>query len=153
MIHIEITNQQAESSAEPLPVDETRIRQAVEMIVEDAAVADAQISVAIVDDSTIAQVHRDFLDLDEPTDVISFVLEEGPGSLEGEVVASADTARREAAAYGWSPEDELLLYVIHGTLHLVGYDDTTDTARPEMRRQEAKYLARLGIDVRHEEII
>jgi probable rRNA maturation factor len=61
--------------------------------------------------------------------------------LEGELVVSTETAIREAPAHGWSPEDELLLYVVHGLLHLCGYDDLTDAARPVMRRRERQVLA------------
>jgi probable rRNA maturation factor len=63
------------------------------------------------------------------------------GHLEGELVVSAETAIREAPTHGWAPEDELLLYVVHGLLHLCGYDDLTDAARPIMRRRERQVLA------------
>ncbi len=61
--------------------------------------------------------------------------------LEGELIVSTETALREAAAHGWSPQDELLLYVVHGLLHLCGYDDLTDEARPAMRVREREVLA------------
>lgn len=63
------------------------------------------------------------------------------GHLEGELVVSTETAIREAPAHGWAAEDELLLYVVHGLLHLCGYDDLTDGARPVMRRRERQVLA------------
>ena len=61
--------------------------------------------------------------------------------LEGELIVSTETALREAAAHGWSPQDEVLLYVVHGLLHLCGYDDLTDEARPAMRVREREVLA------------
>ena len=61
--------------------------------------------------------------------------------LEGELIVSTETALREAAAHGWSPHDEVLLYVVHGLLHLCGYDDLTDEARPAMRVREREVLA------------
>jgi probable rRNA maturation factor len=61
--------------------------------------------------------------------------------LEGELIVSTETAIREAAAHGWSPQDEVLLYVVHGLLHLCGYDDLTDEARPAMRVREREVLA------------
>jgi len=94
----------------------------------------------VVDDPTIAKLHQQFLDDPEPTDVLSFVLERSEQSLEGEVVASADTARTCAPRYRSTPEEELLLYVIHGTLHLVGYDDTTPRQRAVIRKKEMEYL-------------
>jgi probable rRNA maturation factor len=134
-IAIHITNRQ-----KTLPVDRPRVRQAVQAILQDAEIADAEISIALVDDPTIAKLHGQFLDDPTPTDVLSFVLERSEQSLEGEVVASADTAKACAATYKATPEDELLRYVIHGTLHLVGYDDATPRQRATMRTKERKYL-------------
>lgn len=141
MFAIEITNQQ-----DTLPVDEARIRQAVEMILKDASIREAQISVAVVDDPTIHTLNRQFLSHDEPTDVLSFVLEESEGNLEGEVIVSADTALAVAPQYGWEPVHELLLYVIHGTLHLVGGLDATPEEQADMRAREREYLARFGLE-------
>ena len=102
----------------------------------------AKISVAVVDDPTIAELHQRYLDDPSPTDVLSFVLERSPKYLEGEIVVSADTAADLAPNYNWTAADELLLYVIHGALHLVGYDDTTPKKRTKMREKEKEYLAR-----------
>jgi probable rRNA maturation factor len=60
------------------------------------------------------------------------------------VIVSADTASRRAAEFGWQMQDELLLYVIHGTLHLTGFDDKTDSDRAVMRAKEEQYLRSLG---------
>ena len=68
---------------------------------------------------------------------------EGIGGLDdvfGEVVVSAETALREASKRGLTPEREVALYSIHGTLHLVGFDDTDATSCRKMRREERKYL-------------
>lgn len=108
----------------------------------DADITDANISVAVVDDATIGRLHGQFLNDPSPTDVLSFTLERSPDYLEGEVVLSADTARANAARYRSTAEREALLYAIHGTLHLVGYDDATPSDRARMRRQEKKYLGR-----------
>ena len=128
------------------PVDEPRLLTAVRSILTDAAGLErATVSVAVVDDATIHELNRRFLNHDWPTDVLSFVLDETDGSLEGEIILSADTAAASAPEFGWSAADEQLLYVIHGTLHLVGYDDQTDVAAAEMRAAEARYLERLGV--------
>lgn len=66
------------------------------------------------------------------------------GRLQGELIVSVDTAIREAHVHGWSPRAELLLYVVHGMLHLCGYDDLTDDARPLMRLKEREILATWG---------
>jgi probable rRNA maturation factor len=65
--------------------------------------------------------------------------------LTGEVVLSVDTARREAARRGHSPYDELLLYAVHGVLHLLGHDDHDPLRRRRMRAAERRALAALGV--------
>ena len=136
MITIAITNRQ-----KTLPVDRRRIRRAVGAIVRNAGIAAARVGVAIVDDPAIAKLHAEFLNDPDPTDVLSFVLERSEGVLEGEVVVSADTAKACAPRYKCSADEELLRYVIHGTLHLVGFDDMTPKDRAVMRREETRYLA------------
>jgi len=153
MISIDVTNSQT-----CVPVDEEQFRKAVRTILSEKAIAEAQISVAVVDDATISELHQRFLGKDEPTDVLSFVLERDGDSLEGEIVVSAETAEITAKWYDWPAEHELLLYVVHGTLHMVGYDDGTPEQRATMRKAERAYLARLEIhppqetgDAPHEE--
>lgn len=102
-------------------------------------------SVAVVDNAAIAQLHGRFLDDPTPTDVLSFLLDCGPGGLEGEVIVSAEQASECAARYGWLPADELLLYAVHGTLHLAGYDDSTAEQRRVMRKQERAVLEHFGL--------
>jgi probable rRNA maturation factor len=136
LITVTITNRQ-----KALRIDRKRLRGAIQAIVRDAAIGNARISVAVVDDAAIAKLHDEFLNDPAPTDVLSFLLERSPQMLEGEVVVSTDTARTVAPRYGSSAEDELLLYVIHGTLHLVGYDDATPRKRAVMQKEEQKYLS------------
>jgi len=130
------------------PLDSARIEKAVRAILEGAGVREAEISIAVVDDARMHALNRRYLDHDYPTDVLSFVLEQDQQrrSLEGQIIVSWEYAAREAPRYGWSADDELLLYTIHGTLHLVGHDDTTSEAQAAMRAAEAKYLRAVGIE-------
>jgi probable rRNA maturation factor len=128
-----------------LAVDADRLKRASAAILADAGVVSAQLSIAVVDDPTIHELNRRYLDHDDPTDVLSFLLERDGNRLEGEIVVSADTAKRAAQRFGWPGNDELLLYVIHGTLHLVGFDDTTAEARATMRAAEHRWLAEFGL--------
>ena len=146
MIQIDFRNEQ-----HTLPVDESRLGEAIELVLRRAGVARAEISVAVVDDPSMHELNRRYLDHDEPTDVLSFVLEAGSGALEGEIIVSADTAASTAARFGWAAEDELLLYVIPGALHLVGYDDLNAAAKSDMRRQERACLAHFGLTPRYSE--
>lgn len=146
-------------------VDAGRLERLVGAVLA-AEEASTGISVALVDDAAIRVLHRDFQGKDSATDVLSFPLDddaggpapsasgggtfdpgtfdpgsEGPG---GEVVVSVDTARREAEARGVPFEAELSLYVIHGVLHILGYDDLEDAPRARMREAEARHLAAAG---------
>ena len=143
MIDIHVSDEQT-----ALEIDPSRLETAVERILQDAGVREADVSLAIVDDPTIHEINRQFLQHDYPTDVLSFLLERSADRLEGEVIASTDTAIRSAAQYGWEPADELLLYVIHGTLHLVGYDDLAPQPLAEMREREREYLQQFGLEPR-----
>ena len=99
---------------------------------------------AILDDVRMQEVNRETLGHDHPTDVLAFPMAQEP-VLEGEILLSADTARREAAARGHPAYHELLLYAVHGALHLLGYDDHDPAERRRMRRAERAALAALGV--------
>jgi probable rRNA maturation factor len=133
-----------------LAVDEDRIRSAVLSVLEEGAITTGAINIAVVDDATIRELNRRYLNHDYATDVLSFVIEQSAGHLEGEILVSAETARSTADRFGWRPEDELLLYVIHGALHLIGHDDQTPAALAAMRAREAHHLARFGLQPRYE---
>ncbi len=136
---ISLTNETA------TPVDAELIELAIRWALADTPYDEATVSVAIVDDETIHELNRQFLAHDYPTDVLSFTLEDEPPRLEGEIVVSVDTARQNAVEAGWSADDELLLYVIHGTLHLAGHLDKDPEDFAEMRATEAAVLDRLGV--------
>lgn len=146
MLSIEIANEQTTYAVAGL-----RLKKAVRAVLEDAGVRSGEISIAVVDDATMHALNRKHLDHDYPTDVLSFLLEHEDEHLEGEVIVSADYAAREAAIYGWTTDDELLLYVIHGTLHLVGYDDQEPAAKQQMRNRERHYLQLFGLTPRYAE--
>jgi probable rRNA maturation factor len=106
----------------------------------------AEISLTLVDNATIRQLNRRHLEHDWPTDVISFLLTDpAEPELAGEVIVSAEMALTTAAEIGADPWAELALYVVHGLLHLCGYDDTTDAAAISMRAREARALRLEGL--------
>jgi probable rRNA maturation factor len=127
--------------------DHARLKKAVALILKDAGIQSAEISIAIVGDAEMQRLNRQYLNHDYPTDVLSFVLEHDAAakSLDGQIIVSTDYAAREAPRYNWTPDDELLLYVIHGSLHLLGHDDTTPAAQQSMREAEAQYLRHFGL--------
>ena len=128
-------------------VDTEEIRSLCETILDDAGIVSGRLGVVLVDSDTIQLFNKDFLKHDYPTDVISFPMEERTGYLEGEVLACTQIAKERAGEFCWTPREELLLYVVHGVLHLVGFDDITPEGRADMRRKEKDYLADIGITV------
>ena len=97
-------------------------------------------------DPEIRRLNRKSLGHDWATDVISFCLSDPQDPvLHGVLAVSRDTARREAARRGHSPYHELMLYVVHGVLHLLGHDDQGARARARMRRAEREVLSALGL--------
>lgn len=145
-----------------LPVDEAGIEAAVLAALEVEQVASAILSISVVSNAEIHRMNREYLEHDYPTDVISFCLEHSdppdsetvPGpehgrgrqaDIEGEIIVSAEMAREMASSAGWSSDQELMLYVIHGVLHICGYDDLVPEEQAIMRKREQAVLQRLGI--------
>jgi probable rRNA maturation factor len=100
------------------------------------------LSILITNDAGIREINRDWLDKDRPTNVISFAMQEGEGTgvqadLLGDVVISIETAARDAAEAAVPVEHELYFLLLHGILHLLGYDHERGTAA-EARRMEAR---------------
>lgn len=98
----------------------------------------AEIGVVLVSDRRIGELHREFMRLNAPTDVITF--------QHGEIVLSVDTAERQAAEYGTNLASELKLYLLHGLLHLRGYDDRAPEGRRAMMAVQTRLFARLSGD-------
>jgi probable rRNA maturation factor len=106
-----------------------------------------ELSVAIVGDKQMADLHESFMGIRGPTDVLTFELDHDPKGhvTAGEVVVNLHEAARAARDHRVPVADELLLYALHGLLHLSGYDDTTKNAYTKMHRKEDEILTALGI--------
>ena len=133
----------ASCSTAPSP-DVASLAGAVEAALRAHGVTAGEIAVAAVDDSEIHELNRRFLQHDYPTDVITFPHERGDAWVLGDIVFSAEYAAREAAERGVDAVDEMMLYVIHGALHLAGFDDRDDESRAAMRAAERAVFASLG---------
>lgn len=125
--------------------DRPRFEQAAKWIATRFQLPLLNVSISLVSDEEIREVNREQLQHDWSTDVISFVIETTDTLVDGEVIASADTASRLAPAAGWPPEDELLLYVVHGMLHVAGLEDIEEADRQAMRQAERECLLAMGI--------
>jgi len=127
-----------------VPVDRNLMRNVARTVLAGEEIGDYEISLAFVDNLTIHRLNKQFLQHDEPTDVLTFPLSEGR-KLAGEIVIGAEVGLAQAQERGHDVQAELALYVIHGLLHLCGYDDhkAADVAR--MRERERHYLRELGL--------
>jgi probable rRNA maturation factor len=94
-----------------------------------------EMEVSLIDDSTIAEVHLQFMDIPGATDVITFD--------HGEIHISVETTRQQAIEFGNDFESELMLYIIHGLLHLAGYEDATESDRLRMDRLQQNILSKV----------
>ena len=95
-----------------------------------------EVSVILVSDRRMAELHRRFLGQTGPTDVITF--------QHGEIFVSTETARRQARRFGTSLEHELRLYIAHGLLHLHGFDDKDARSSAEMKRTQERLVTAAG---------
>lgn len=120
-------------------IDDQKLKSCAEKILAELGFEKKELSVLIVGDPEIQQLNRQYRNIDSATDVLSFSQFEGPGAhsfLLGDVVLSRDTAHRQAEEHGLALEEELILLLIHGILHLAGYDH--ERSQPEARRMQQK---------------
>ncbi|MCX7642727.1 MAG: rRNA maturation RNase YbeY [Armatimonadetes bacterium] len=130
-----------------------KLKRAVETVLKGEKTGiPTTVSLVLCDDKTIRELNLRFLGHDYPTDVLSFPLNEGElieqaeKGLVGEIIISVETAERNAMKFRQTLERELVRLAIHGTLHLLGYDDATPKQRKKMREKERKYLKLVDLD-------
>lgn len=129
------------------------LERVVELTLTDSGEqGDVEVAILIVDDDYIRQLNQEYRGLDSSTDVLSFAqrerLEAEPlydctaeDDLLGDIVISAETAARQAAAYGHDLEREMAFLTVHGCLHLLGYNHEQEEEQAIMREKEEKILA------------
>jgi probable rRNA maturation factor len=142
MMKIQIANNQ-----DKIKVDKRKIRSTIIKLSKHLDCADKEISLYFVNDQTIQQLNKQYRNKDKPTDVLSFSLQEGEfGNINphilGDIVISLDTAAAEASENSFSLDEEINFLIIHGLLHLLGYDHentTKDLAKKMRLKQEALF--------------
>ncbi len=119
-----------------------------ERLLFEEGVLKAEINIVFVDDKYIIKLNQEFLDKDTTTDVLSFILtDESDEQLEGEVYANIEQIIRQAEDYHVSSDAELCRVVIHGLLHLIGFNDQADDDKQVMTEKEDYYLANLPTNI------
>lgn len=124
-------------------VDRARVRSSARSILRALDQSGSELSIALVDDASIAALNSTYRGIEGPTDVISFSLLEGKhadrrGALLGDVVVSLETAARQARRARRSIEEEVVRLLIHGTLHLLGHDHQREDEARAMRAEERR---------------
>ncbi len=136
-------------------VDRNWVRKITRQVLRDEGVPSPyEASLVFTDSETVQRLNRDYRDLDEPTDVLAFYMLPQKGADSsfalppdgvtrlGEVIISYPQAVAQAREQGHSPERELALLIIHGILHLLGYDHEEPEAEHKMRERERALLER-----------
>jgi probable rRNA maturation factor len=96
-----------------------------------------EITVALVDDARLQSLHRDFMGIDTPTDIMTFPVDNSAGDVQGgELAISVDHATTQGVAWDHSPEEEIAFLVVHGLLHLTGWRDDSDEQRQRMLERQ-----------------
>jgi probable rRNA maturation factor len=125
------------------------LEKAVRTTLEMEGARGVSVNMLFTDNAGIRRLNKRFLHRDRPTDVIAFPatrlrrIDRSQKGFIGEIVVSAEMARLNSRRYGNSPDTELFLYIIHGILHLLGYDDEEKKRRLTMRKRQEKILNRI----------
>jgi probable rRNA maturation factor len=146
MAKIEITDLQ-----DHVRVDRKLILQVVRHVIKEEGRTARSLSIVLTDNRHIRDLNREYVGTDGCTDVISFTLDDlewvnssENGGVNGEIIASAELALEQARARDLDPRAELLLYLVHGLLHLLGYGDRTLEQARRMHRREDQLLEPFG---------
>ena len=121
--------------AVPLPM--AKFKRLASRVIAREKLGSGDLSIAFVDRATMRRINRQFLKHDFDTDVLAFPLD---GLLIGEIVISTDYAEKEAKRRKIPVMEEISRYVVHGILHLAGYDDHTPAAKSKMWKRQESYL-------------
>ena len=144
----------AVSEAFVTDVDAEHVAALLARLLEDEGVEDgAGLSIEIADDDLLHELNREHRGVDGPTDVLSFAAEEGeafPGAPDlprylGDIAVSVETVRRNAAEAGLTTAQEIDHVLVHGVLHLLGFDHELTAEARQMEAREVRILATLGI--------
>ncbi len=127
-----------------------KVRRDLNKLLKELHLENHEISVLIVDDEQIREINQTYLQRNRPTNVLSFAMTEGASGdihpeILGDIVISVETASRDAEASGLQLDEEMDFLLIHGLLHLIGYnhENTTEEEIQRMREMEQRLFSRL----------
>lgn len=138
-VRVKVTNEQTLVAVVP-----EELKRGVRAALEHGNCPRGKLHLLVVNDARSRAMNQRFLQHDYATDVITFPLTIEPGFVEADILISAETAARSAGELGVAPQDEILLYAVHGALHLMGFDDTSPESAKAMRQAESEVFMRMG---------
>jgi len=136
------------------PSIERIVKEAIVKVGELYGLETAEVSITLTDNVYIHELNMKYRNIDRPTDVLSFALNEGEEpeivdgpvvNMLGDIIISVERATEQAAEYGHSIAREIAFLTVHGMLHLLGYDHMEEVDRVEMRKEEDYVMEKLGI--------
>ncbi len=141
----------AESLQKKIPIRLPQIKRIVKAILKEKNISRGEFSLVFVTDQRIKFLNKKFLHRNYSTDVLAFERrwENKKREIRGDVVISIDAARKNARRFKTSLAYEIVLYVVHGILHLSGFDDHKPTDIKKMRREEQKLMNHLGNQIKN----
>jgi probable rRNA maturation factor len=130
------------------PIDTKTVKKTAQAILNGLGCPEAELSIVLVDDPDIQALNSQYRGKDSPTNVLAFAMRDGDfggvtPTLLGDVVLSIDTLTREAEAAGQAPADRLTQLLIHGILHLVGFDHEASAAAADLMEEKSRELLAL----------
>ena len=133
------------NSQKKIKIDAGRLKNTANTALSFLGESGRMLSVRVVDDAQIAKLNRKYLRVDRATDVIAFSMDEaeaikGSDAVIGDVVISAETALKQSKRFKTSLRNELDLYLVHGILHLAGYDDLKARDKKNMEKKQKEIL-------------
>ncbi|MBU0636925.1 MAG: rRNA maturation RNase YbeY [Patescibacteria group bacterium] len=128
---VEINNQTKEE------IDLGLVKKIIKLFLRSRRLNNKEVSLAFVDDKVIKKINKTYRNLDQVTDVLSFV---GENNFLGEIIIDYSQIKKQAKQFNHSVKQELIFILVHGLLHLVGYDDATDKEAEEMEKQTKRWL-------------
>lgn len=139
MIELVLNNRQRARA-----LDRKFLKRLTENLFDELQISDAQLGIHFVSANEMSRIHKQFMDIDGSTDVITF--DHGsrpPASIHGEIFISVQDAVAQAREFHTTWQSELTRYIVHGLLHLLAYDDLEGKARARMKREENRLVRAL----------
>ena len=139
MIEINISNDYSSD----LQINNNQLKKNIKFLLKDYKVSNALVSFILTNRKKLSQLKKEYFNLDQYTDVISFNLSDNNDCIEGEIYISIDDVKENSEKFDQKFDIEFKRVLIHGVLHILGFEDTSDKEKKNMRNLENKYLNKI----------